>query len=202
MTEVNEVNIERGGAMAEGGGGGKGKLFKILLTVIVLGVVAGGGYYAWTLFFPGDKDPEEAAMRTGGAAGPGALPGGAPRLGSAGIQDNPTGYVKEPQYLELGNFIVNLSDGRRYLKVNIQIVLGNPDAKEYLEIRIADVKHVVLAKLQSLTSVQMKNPADRASLLIDLMNRIHTLFPADLDDMPGDDNKPIKKVLFTEFYLQ
>lgn len=202
MTEVNEVNIERGGAMAEGGGGGKGNLIKILLTVIVLGIVAGGGYYAWTLFFPGDKDPEEAAMRTGGAAGFGALPGGVPRLGSAGIQDNPTGYVKEPQYLELGNFIVNLSDGRRYLKVNIQIVLGNPDAKEYLEIRIADVKHVVLAKLQSLTSVQMKNPADRASLLIDLMNRIHTLFPADLDDMPGDDNKPIKKVLFTEFYLQ
>ncbi len=203
MTEVNEVNIARGGAMAEGGGGGRGKLIRILLTVIVLvGVGAAIYFFVWPLGFLGDKDMEEAAARTGGgAAGSGSQDGG-PRPGSVDLQDNPTGYVEDPEYLELGNFIVNLADGRRYLKVNIQVVLGNAAAKAYLEKRVADVKHVVLAKLQSLTSDQMRNTGERNRLIIDLMNKIHSLFPPDKDDIPGDDNRPIKKVLFTEFYLQ
>lgn len=192
MTEVNEVNIARGGAMAEGGGGGRGKLFKIILAVIVLVGIGGGGYFAWDTFFPSKDDMDKTAGGAGGGINP----------ASADRQQEITGYVKDPQYLELGNFIVNLADGRRYLKVNIQIVLGNLDAKTYLETRIADVKHVVLAKLQSLTSDQMRNPNDRTVLINDLARKIHSIFPADIDDMPGDDNKPIKKVLFTEFYLQ
>lgn len=203
MTEVNEVNIERGRAMAEGGGGGGGKIKKILLVVIVLAVVAGGGYFLVDKFLLGGESAEEmAAKDSRGAGDSDPTSSGGPRLGSAGAQDNPTGFVEDPQYLELGSFVVNLRDGRRYLKVNIQVVLSNEDAKIFLEKRIADVKHVVLSTLQSLSSAQMKNPADRASLIIDLMDKIHTLFPPDKEDIPGDDNRPIKKVLFTEFYLQ
>lgn len=201
MTEVNEVNIARGGAMAEGGGGGGGKLIKIILGVIVLAAVVVGGYFLVTKVFLGGKTVEESAPRTGGETRTYAS-GAAPKLGDPDRQDRATGFVEDPKYLELGNFIVNLADGRRYLKVNIQVVLGNEEALEYLTTRIADVKHVVLGKLQSLTSEQMKNPNDRTRLILDLMDKIHRLFPTDLDDMPGDDNKPIKKVLFTEFYLQ
>lgn len=207
MTEVNEVNIARGGAMAEGGGGGRGKTTKILLAVIVLaGVVAAVYFFVWPLGFLGDKETEEVPAKRGGGTGDAAATGvfndSGARLGSADKQLNPTKFVEDPQYLELGNFIVNLKGGRRYLKVNIQVVLGNEDAKLFLEKRMADVKHVVLSVLQSRDSEQVKDTTGRTRLRNDLMGEIHTLFPPEKGDMPGDDNAPIKNVLFTEFYLQ
>lgn len=200
MTEVNEVTIARGGAMAEGGGGGRGKLIKILLAVIVLAGVVAGGWYGVNKFWPGGGQPEDRLAKNGdnGAnqANTGLRPGPLKNI------DDPTGYVEDPQYLELGDFTVLLTGGRRYLKVNIQIVLGNSASKNFLETRLADVRALVLTKLQTQSYEEMKTERARAILISELRTRIISLFPPDQDDWDWDIKLPIKKVLFTEFYMQ
>ena len=186
--------------MAEGGGGGRGKLVKVLLAVIVLAGVAAGGWYGVNKFWPGGGQPEDRLAKNGDSGGNQANTG----LKPAPLKniDDPTGYVEDPQYLELGDFTVLLTGGRRYLKVNIQIVLGNSASKNFLETRLADVRALVLTKLQTQSYEEMKTERARAILISELRTRIISLFPPDQDDWDWDIKLPIKKVLFTEFYMQ
>ncbi|MCZ6472214.1 MAG: flagellar basal body-associated FliL family protein [SAR324 cluster bacterium] len=185
MTEVNEVNLSSGGGMGEdagGGGGGGGKLIKtIIIAVVALVVIAGSAVAVW-FFLGGDEDQQGVASQKGSAAI---------------TEENP---LEDPVFLSIGTYIVNLADGRRYLKTNLELMLSEETAKAYLEKRIALVKDIVLAELQALSSEQLRDPLERKQLKLRLLGGIESLLPN--GDTDWDDKRPIKEVLITEFYLQ
>lgn len=178
MTEVNEVNIARGGKMADGGG--RGGLIKIIIGIIVLAVIGGGAF----LLFPYVM----GLVGGGGSSRPGETRGLSRKT------------IAEPHFMDLGNFIVNLTEGRRYLKIKIQLMLNDSETKVYLEARQDEVKDVVLAKLKSLSAESLRSDSGLTVLKNDLRDQIYTLFPN--GDERGKSKFPIRKVLITEFYLQ
>ena len=182
MAEVNEVNIRRGGTMAEGGGGGGGlgRLIKIILALVLLGLLAGGLYAAYLFLIPSKGKTgtdATAALRQDG------------------------GSIKNPHYLALGDYIVNLADGRRYLKTNLQLLISEEKASAFLQVRLAEVKDLIIAELQTLSSEQLRDPRNQELLKNRLLTKIESLLPSG-KEREWDDPKPIKKVLITEFYLQ
>lgn len=189
MTEVNEVNLSSGGGMGEDagsggdvGGGGGGKLIKIIIIVVVALVVIAGGIVGVMFFLGGDEDQSEVASQKG----------------STTIkEENP---LEDPVFMSIGTYIVNLADGRRYLKTNLELMLSEEQAKAYLEKRIALVKDIVLAELQALSSEQLRDPLERKQLKLRLLGGIESLLPN--GEIDWDDRRPIKEVLITEFYLQ
>lgn len=184
MTEVNEVNISGGGGAADdSGGGGMGKIIKIVVIALVALAIIGGGIFGVMMFLGGDE--EEMAGEAAGASKSG---GGA------------TANLENPVYLPVGTFIVNLSDGRRYLKTNLELMLSEELAKAYLEKRLAEVKDIIVSELQVLSTEQLRDPQERANLKQRLLRSIESLLPD--KDRDWDDPMPIKKVLVTEFYLQ
>ena len=187
MAEVNEVNIRSGGKMAEGGSGGLPRLIKlVIIGVVALLLLVGGIFAAFKLLSSGDsnsKDSKEAKEAQAMAN---------PRSSS--------NIIQTPTYVDLGSFVVNLSDGRRYLKTSIQLVLNHEKAKEFLTIRLAEVKDLVVAELQILNSDQLRDPNERELLKQRLLKRVETLLP--VKDHEWEDPMPLKKVLITEFYLQ
>jgi len=170
-------------AGGDGGGGGKGKIVKIAVIALVALAIIGGGIFGVMMFLGGDEEemaaaaPEEA-KNTGGA----------------------TAMVENPVYLPMGTFIVNLADGRRYLKTNLELMLSEELAKAYLEARLAEVKDIVVSELQTLSTEQLRDPQERTNLKQRLLRSIESLLPN--KDREWDDPVPIKKVLVTEFYLQ
>lgn len=181
MTEVNEVNISGGGAMAEDagrGGGGIGRIINIAIIALVALAIIGGAILGVMWLLSGDEQNPAAAPET---------PGG-------------TATLENPVFLPVGTFIVNLSDGRRYLKTNLELMLSEEKAKVYLETRLAEVKDIVVSELQALSTEQLRDPQERANLKQRLLRSIESLLPN--KDMDWDDPVPIKKVLITEFYLQ
>lgn len=179
MTEVNEVNLSRGGQMAEGEGGALRQLLKIIVIgiVLLLLIAAGAGAVWWFL------TSDSTSMPGGGAAV------------SDGSQP-----LENPQYLDVGSFVVNLADGRRYLKTTIQLLMSEEGARAYLEQRMPQVKDLVVAELQTLNSEQLRDPKERELLKQRLLRKVESLLPT--RDYPWDDPNPVKQVLITEFYLQ
>ncbi len=187
MTEVTEVNVSQRGTMAEGEGGGKGgKLKLIIIIVAVLILLAGGVVGAMVLLGGGEE----------GGAGAAAT---AARIAGAG-ESCPTDQLA---YLALGEFVVNLADGRRYLKTSIDLMLCDESVqsvKEYISVRLSEVKDLVISELQTLSTEQLRDQRERELLRQRLLRRVESLLPN--DDVDWDDPNPIKKVLITEFYLQ
>ena len=170
---------EEGGSGGEAGdsrakGGGKKKLIIIIFLVLllILGIVA-------FLIMSSDEDeelPEE--------------------------QQNVTQVAEPlltPIFLPLESFIVNLKDGRRFLKTTIQLMLSEPSASAYLTIRLVEVKDIVLAELQELSVEDVKQSDARDALKQRLISAISEILPSNPE---WEDPEPIRKVLFEEFVIQ
>ncbi len=159
-----------------GGGGGKKKLIIIIVAVVLLLVIA---IVAFLLLSGGD---EEAALPE---------------------EEKPVAVEAEPLaapiFLSLDSFVVNLKDGRRYLKTTMQLMLSDPAASAYLTARLVEVKDVVLTELQELSAEDVSQASAREALKQRLITSISKLFPPKPE---WEDPEPIKKVLFEEFVLQ
>ena len=167
--------------MADGEGGGLGRLIKFILALVLLALLGAGGFAAYLFLSPGGE-------MAGTTQSPAAL-----------RQDG--GSIENPYYLQLGDFVVNLADGRRYLKTNLQLLISEEGARNYLEVRLAEVKDLIVAELQTLESEQLRDARNRTLLKNRLLTKVESLLPSG-DERDWDDPKPIKKVLITEFYLQ
>jgi flagellar FliL protein len=99
----------------------------------------------------------------------------------------------------LDSYIVNLKDGRRYLKTTIQLMLSEEMANAYLTARIVEIKDIVLSELQDLSVEDVKQAESREALRQRLISAISQIFPTKPE---WADPEPIKKVLFEEFVLQ
>ena len=107
--------------------------------------------------------------------------------------------LAEPVFLPLESFVVNLKDGRRFLKTTIQLMLSEPGAAAYLTVRLVEVKDIVLAELQELSVEDVKQSDAREALRQRLISSISRIFPSKPE---WEDPEPIRKVLFEEFVVQ
>ena len=176
---AEEEEVEGGGGNGNGNGeaksgGGKKKLIIIIVTVVllVIGIVV-------FLLMSGDEEeelPEEEQPVTDVAE-----------------------PLAEPVFLPLESFVVNLKDGRRFLKTTIQLMLSEPGAAAYLTVRLVEVKDIVLAELQELSVEDVKQSDAREALRQRLISSISQIFPSKTE---WEDPEPIRKVLFEEFVVQ
>ena len=168
---------EDGGASeADGGssGGGKKKLIIIIVAVVLLLVI---GIVVFLLMSGEEEQLPEEEQQVTGIAEP----------------------LAEPIFLPLESFVVNLKDGRRFLKTTVQLMLSEPGASAYLSIRLVEVKDIVLAELQELSVEDVKQSDAREALKQRLISAISQIFPSKPE---WEDPEPIRKVLFEEFVIQ
>ena len=166
---------EEGGGVNAGGGGGKKKIIIIIIAVVLLLVI---GIVVLLLMSGGEEEEiPEVEKQVTNVAEPLAV----------------------PIFLPLESFVVNLKDGRRFLKTSIQLMLSEPGASAYLTVRLIEVKDIVLAELQELSVEDVKQSDAREALKQRLISAISQLFPSKPD---WEDPEPIKKVLFEEFVIQ
>ena len=107
--------------------------------------------------------------------------------------------LNEPIFLPLESFVVNLKDGRRFLKTSIQLMLSQPSAAAYLTMRMVEVKDIVMAELQELSVEDVKQSDAIEDLRQRLISAISQIFPSKPE---WEDPEPIRKVLFEEFVIQ
>jgi len=159
----------------EGGGGGSKKKLIIIVAVVLLLVI---GIVVFMLMSGEEEEqlPEEE-MQVTDVAEP----------------------LAEPIFLPLESFVVNLKDGRRFLKTTIQLMLSEPAATAYLTVRLVEIKDIVLAELQELSVEDVKQSDAREALRQRLISAISQIFPSEPD---WEDPEPIRKVLFEEFVIQ
>ena len=163
---------EEGGG---GGGGGSKKKLIIIVAVVLLLVI---GIVVFMLMSGEEEEqlPEEE-MQVTDVAEP----------------------LAEPIFLPLESFVVNLKDGRRFLKTTIQLMLSEPAATAYLTVRLVEIKDIVLAELQELSVEDVKQSDTREALRQRLISAISQIFPSEPE---WEDPEPIRKVLFEEFVIQ
>jgi flagellar FliL protein len=161
----------------EGGGGGKKKMIIIIVAVVLLLVI---GIVVFILMSGGDEEEEE-------------LPEVEQQV------TNVAEPLAAPIFLPLESFVVNLKDGRRFLKTSIQLMLSEPGASAYLTMRLIEVKDIVLSELQELSVEDVKQSDSREALKQRLISAISQLFPSKPE---WEDPEPIKKILFEEFVIQ
>ena len=156
-------------------GGGKKKLIIIIVSVLLLLII---GVVVFLLMSGGDEEelPEEQLQVTDVAE-----------------------PLVAPIFLPLESFVVNLKDGRRFLKTTIQLMLSEPGASAYLTIRLVEVKDIVLAELQELSVDDVKQSDAREALKLRLISAISQILPSKPE---WEDPEPIRKVLFEEFVIQ
>ena len=160
-----------------GGGGGKKKMIIIIVAVVLLLVI---GIVVFILMSGGGEEEEE-------------LPEVEQQV------TNVAEPLAAPIFLPLESFVVNLKDGRRFLKTSIQLMLSEPGASAYLTMRLIEVKDIVLSELQELSVEDVKQSDSREALKQRLISAISQLFPSKPE---WEDPEPIKKVLFEEFVIQ
>ena len=175
-----EEEVEEGGGGNENGngetksGGGKKKLIIMIVAVVLLLVI---GIVVFLLMSGDEEELPEEEQPVTDVAEP----------------------LAEPVFLPLESFVVNLKDGRRFLKTTIQLMLSEPGAAAYLTVRLVEVKDIVLAELQELSVEDVKQSDAREALKQRLISSISQIFPSKPE---WEDPEPIRKVLFEEFVVQ
>jgi len=174
MADEEDGNSEE--SDEEGGGGLNLPLIIGGVIVVVLIAVA-----VWFfMFYGGDEDSEfdeEITIEEVDAEDPAA----------------------DPLFLDLGSRVVNLMDGRRYLKTTIQLLIVDQAVFDYLRFRMVEVKAIVLSELQEISSEDIDTKQGREELKAKLIRAIKKTFPSRPD---WDTADPIRKLLFLEFMLQ
>ena len=107
--------------------------------------------------------------------------------------------LEDPQYLDLGTFLVNMPGDKYFLKSSIQLAFENSAAKEWLLGRLPVAKDLIITHLNSITVAQFDDTKSRAVIKNDLQIRLNSLFP---NRAVWEDSDPIRRILFLEFYRQ
>ena len=107
--------------------------------------------------------------------------------------------LEDPQYLDLGTFVVNMPGDKYFLKSSIQLAFENSAAKEWLLARLPIAKDLIITHLNSITVEQFDDTKSRVVIKNDLQVRLNSLFP---NKAVWEDSVPIRRILFLEFYRQ
>ena len=107
--------------------------------------------------------------------------------------------LENPQYVDLGTFVVNMPGDKYFLKSSIQIAFNDPIPRTWLELRLPIVKDMLVSHLQTITLEQFDDLRSRPIIKNNIKLRLNSLFP---NKTQWEDQAPIKKILFSEFYRQ
>jgi len=107
--------------------------------------------------------------------------------------------LEDPQYLDLGTFVVNMPGDKYFLKSSIQLAFENSAAKDWLLARLPIAKDLIITHLNSITVEQFDDTKNRVVIKNDLQIRLNSLFP---NKAAWEDSFPIRRILFSEFYRQ
>lgn len=157
----------------------KSPLKVLVILVVVLGVLGGGGFVVWSKVV----QPRLSAAQ------------GGDKSGTLGAQsDNSLDTTLLGPILPLDPFIVNLAgdDGRRFLKVNMDLELDDSKLKEEIEHRMPQIRDSILVLLSSKTYDDVASVQGKFKLRAEVVNRINAYLQSG----------KVKKVYFTEFVMQ
>ena len=152
--------------------GGKFKIILFLLLLMIVGVVA--------FFFFNNQQEEEQQEEI-----------------FQKVEEPPE--MTKPFYLDLGEFVINLSDRKYFLKTTISLVFYAETYKGWLNIRLPIVRDTVISYLQLFSAKQLSDENTRKKVRRSLLKRLNSLFS---NRMLKEEHEPIKKILFQEFYTQ
>ena len=107
--------------------------------------------------------------------------------------------LENPQYVDLGTFIVNMPGDKYFLKSSIQIAFNDPIPKAWMQARLPIVKDMLVTHLQTISVEQFDDLRSRPIIKNDIKLRINSLFP---NKPQWEDATPVRKILFSEFYRQ
>ena len=117
------------------------------------------------------------------------------------INETPEGLERGPPSrrpsMNLGTFVVNMPDGKYYLKTTMSLAFTDSGPMEWMTARTPLVKDMIIRHLQSISVELLEDLRYRQSLNNDLMIRLNSLFP---NEPTWGDLAPL--ILFTEFYKQ
>ena len=150
----------------------KSKKFLFIILGVVILALGGGGFFAYTKFFTpesaieGNEDVEEHA--------------------------NPLEAIGEMYQLE--QFIVNLShpQGKRYLKLKVELELESATAVEMATKASPKLRDVVIMMLTSMTFEEVMTPEGKIQIRDELLERFNQVIRPER----------VKNIYFTEFVVQ
>ncbi len=127
----------------------KSKLKLIIIMVLALGILGGGGFFAYTKFFAKkEKEAEEE-------------------------------QVKIPQVVtyQLDTFLVNLADpgGKRYLKLTVELELDNPKVIEEINKENFKIRDAILLILSSKEFDDISTVGGKLALKKEIMAKLNSI---------------------------
>ncbi len=147
-------------------GSGKSSGMKwVIIGVLALVLLGGGGFFGWRMFL------------------------------STGRSDAPAAAKEAPQIThQMDSFLVNLADpgGKRYLKVNIQVLLDNPLVEDEIKTRTYAVRDTILMLLSAKAYDDIATPNGKDILKREMMVKLNRLLT----------KGQVKEVFFTDFLVQ
>jgi len=172
--------------------GAEGKPKKKVMLLAIVGVlvlvIAGGGFFAYTKLL-GHKPAATEAGAEGGARA-----GGEAEAGGGGEKEKKGAEEKEGEMFELEPFVVNLSDpkAKRFLKVKVTLELESPEAKAKAEKQIPKMRDMVIMMLTSLSFEEVMTPEGKIRIRDELLERFNLILRP----------QRVRGIFFTEFVIQ
>ena len=145
----------------------------IIISLVATLVLGGGGFAVWWFVLSGDDKKADVVKKKGEG-------------GSEALLAGPI--------VSLKTFIVNLAapDGRRYLKVKLDLELTTKDSEKELKGRLPVVRDQIILALSSKTYQQIQGIAGKTVLREELTARMNSVLK----------KGKVKKTYFTEFVVQ
>lgn len=172
------MGSEEPGAVAEGGDASKkGGMGMIIIIALVVLVLLGGGIGAYFMFF--SASPEEEAE---------------PKTQEEQVEETIQQSGMPGTMFPIESFIVNLagSEGKRFLKVTIDLELNKEEAAEEVKTRLPQVKDSILVLLSSKTFEEVYTVQGKFKLRDEIISRTNSFLKTG----------KVKNIYFTEFVIQ
>lgn len=103
---------------------------------------------------------------------------------------------REPVYLALDTFTVNLQDGEQYLQTDITLQVADPAQVNAIKLHMPRVRSRLLGLLSSKHADELANPDDKNKLVKEIMLLVNQPFD------PKGKPQQVVDVLFTTFVIQ
>ena len=154
-----------------------GKLKWVVIAVVLLGILGGGGWYAYTKFFAGAADQ---TAEEGGTEG--------------GKQAPAEEQLGKTEMVSLPTFVVNLADplGRRYLKLGVDVEVTDVKAAEELNSSVPKVRDTIILLLSSKTFADLSSIENKLLLKKEIVERLNQVLGG----------SKVLRVYFTEMVIQ
>jgi flagellar FliL protein len=139
-----------------------GKLKWIIIGLLLLAILGGGGYFAYTKFIGPKFFNGETAGETGGD-------------GEQAADEEKKLDPGDTELVSLPTFVVNLADplGRRYLKIAIDVEVVDKEAAEQLNASESKVRDAIILLLSSKTFAELSTMEDKISLKQEIVERLN-----------------------------